>query len=174
MLTKIAKILVDPPPLKMRRCQKFKLFSPISPPSPMLVNQSYAFIFSQLEQQVSLKFLNIGSSLSWETDSAFNSPHIILEGMICMVAIQICFQCWQSDDDWSTDWSKILATWYRCAGNFFVRALEWEFKSSKIGLTSNSNERNESSSSHYGWISASDLYVIAEEMCQNCAHLILA
>ena len=45
--------------VEMRRCQKFKLFSPISPPSPMLVNQSYAFIFSQLEQQVSLKFLNI-------------------------------------------------------------------------------------------------------------------
>ena len=77
MLTKIAKILVVPPPLKMRRCQKFKLFSPISPPSPMLVNQSYAFIFSQLEQQVSLKFLNIGSSLSWETDSAFNSTYNI-------------------------------------------------------------------------------------------------
>ena len=31
-------------------------------------------------------------------------------------------------------------------------------------------KKHESSSSHYGWISASDLYVIAEEMCQNCAH----
>ena len=66
LTTKIAKILVEEPPLKMRRCQNFKLFSPISPPRPMLVNQSYAFIFSQLEQEVSLKFLNI-----W----AFNSTY---------------------------------------------------------------------------------------------------
>jgi len=53
----------------------------------------------------------------------------------------------------------------------FVRALEWEFKSSQKGLTSNSeNKKNESSSSQYGWISANDLYVIADEMCQNCAN----
>ena len=68
MLTKIAKILVDP-----RRCQKFKLFSPISPPSPMLVNQSYAFIFSQLEQQVSLKYL---APHSTERPTQLLTPHI--------------------------------------------------------------------------------------------------
>ena len=35
-----------------------------------------------------------------------------------------------------------LAIWYLCAGNLFVRALEREFKSLKLGLSSNSNKEN--------------------------------
>jgi len=101
----------------------------------MLVNQSYAFIFSQLEQQVSLKYL---APHSTERPTQLLTPHITggddlhgyhsnlvsIQNKIKMVTIQIWFQFAVRANQTVIDRPIEAKFLISLCTNLFVRALE--------------------------------------------------